>query len=68
MLFALYIIHNKGLTYIFGYWSKKMQALIQYRSLSGPIDELLEHASHVLVTEKQEGEKVAYGISDLYKQ
>ena len=39
--------------YIFGYWSKKMQVVIQYKKLKGPFEKNLENASHVYVYEKK---------------
>jgi hypothetical protein len=42
-----------GLTYIFGHWSKKSQSFIQYRSLSGPLVNNLDNASHVLIREER---------------
>jgi hypothetical protein len=51
-----------------GYWSKKFQSFIQYRSLSGSLTSNLDNASHVFISEQKEGEKCVYGISDLYKQ
>ena len=51
-----------------GHWSKHMQAIIHYRTLSGKLHNNLENASHVYIVEAKEGEKTAYGICDLYKQ
>ena len=43
------------LTYIFGHWSKKAQAVIQYRKIGTKSDmkENLQKASHVYTSEKK---------------
>jgi len=54
------------LTYIFGHWSKKVQAMIQYNVIGGDMSRNLLKASHVYVREKIPGYAWTYGICDLY--
>lgn len=37
------------LTYIFGHWSKKVQAFIQYNKISGDMSKNINKASHVYI-------------------
>lgn len=37
------------LLYIFGHWSQRIKALIQYSRIKGPLDKNLEKASHVFI-------------------
>lgn len=43
-------ILTAGLTYIFGHWSKKIQAKIQFKKLKGKLGDNLLKASHVFVS------------------
>ena len=52
------------LTYIFGHWSPRVKALLQYSFIRGPIDQNLEKASHVYVIENKPGKNTSYAIVD----
>lgn len=66
LLIAICFIHC--LLFIFGHWSKRFRARIQFRTLYGPLESNLEKASCVFVTYEKEGQNTVHDIVDFCKE
>lgn len=58
VMIAVCFIHC--LIFIFGHWSKRFRAKVQYRVLKGKIADNLENASHVYIVYLKEGQNTVH--------
>jgi len=66
LLIAICFLHC--LLFIFGHWSKRFRARLQFRQLSGSLESNLEKASSVFVTYDKEGQNTVHEIVDFCKE
>jgi hypothetical protein len=66
LMIAICFIHC--LIFIFGHWSKRFRAFIQFRRLRGTIASNLEKAGQVFIQYDKEGQNTVYEIVDFFKE